>query len=350
MHEYPTDAGKEEREKVHSPTEAGDSQRMGGNGKRDCGGGEVRDTCWNPVPVEEEAGGRGRRVSTGDPDQGRSSHSGLGERKSQAQGGPGSTGTGTDGLEKKDELGLAGRRGGEHYTESQKQGIIEVVERLREESKSVVGSLRQLGVARSTYYEWKGRSGDKGEGRADNKLLRVEEEAIIGCKQKEPHLSHRHISGLLRQDDIWVSASSCYRVLKGQGMVDPQDLREAPWKEPRYEPFRPNQIWGEDWTRLLIRGERHYLLTVIDFFSRYVVAWGVVQTVTRREVMNLVALAIMDQGLTESQHKPILRTDPGSPNMAKDVRTFFNEIGIRFSRAGYTGLRTMPGKSVSIGP
>jgi transposase InsO family protein len=93
-------------------------------------------------------------------------------------------------------------------------------------------------------------------------------------KEKQPHLSHRQISGLLRHKDVWVSSSSWYRMLKSQELVREWTLREAPWKTAHYEPFRPNQIWGEDWTGIVIDGLRHYVLTILDLFSRYLVAWG----------------------------------------------------------------------------
>jgi putative transposase len=43
-----------------------------------------------------------------------------------------------------------------------------------------------------------------------------------------------------------------------------------------------------------------------------------------------VVLAVMSQGLGEHDPKPILRTDPVSPNMAADVRIFLQEIGVVF--------------------
>jgi putative transposase len=73
------------------------------------------------------------------------------------------------------------------------------------------------------------------------------------------------------------------------------------------------------------------VLTILDTFSRYIVAWGVVKTVTQREVKNLVALAVMSEGTDGLDKKPILRTDPGSPNMAADVRLFLKEVGVTFS-------------------
>ena len=157
-------------------------------------------------------------------------------------------------------------------------------------------------------------------------LTDSEEQAVIEKKQTDPQLSHRQISGSLRPEGYYVSPSSCYRILKARGWVWAQSLREAPWKVPRLEPFRPNQIWGEDWTILTIGDRRHYLLTIIDYFSRYIIAWGVVPTVTQKEVQNLLTLAYWSQGLEHQKHKPILRADLGSPNIARNTKRLIKDL------------------------
>jgi len=185
--------------------------------------------------------------------------------------------------------------------------------------------LRSLGVCRSTYY---GRRKDRHLERAPS-LLRLtdsERQAILGKKQTEPQMSPRRISGHLRHEGFWISPSSCYRVLKAQGWVISQGLRESPWKVPHYEPYQPNQIWGEDWTLLNISGMRHYLLTLIDYFSRYIVAWGIVKSVTHREVQGLLALAYMSQGVQRQHPKPLLRTDRGSPNLEGGTRRLIRDL------------------------
>lgn len=220
---------------------------------------------------------------------------------------------------------------GQRYSREQRERIVEELEKLRAEAMRVSVVLKRLGVPRSTFYHWKSQREASRRRTPPNSLRPCEEEKIVALKIREPHLSHRQISGLLRDDDVWVSPSSCYRTLKSTGLVWEWSLREAPWKTARYEPFRPNQIWAEDWTGLVIAGLRHYVITILDLFSRYVVAWGIVKTVTQREVKNLVALAVMSQGIEDQAQKPILRTDPGSPNMAADVRIFLKETGVGFS-------------------
>jgi len=148
------------------------------------------------------------------------------------------------------------------------------VEALHAQGVSKTKALVALGICCSTYYSWfKERNSGK-RGPSLVALTEQEREAIIAKKEQEPYLSHRQISGFLRHEQYWISPSSCYRVLKLQGLILSQELRPSPWKKPHYEPFRPNQIWGIDWTILLILERRYYLLSLIDYFSRYIVAWG----------------------------------------------------------------------------
>jgi transposase InsO family protein len=340
MNERPTDIGRRQKqEEVHGKPEAGDFKGVGSRGERGGGGSEEWYSSHDPVSLEEAAGGRCGGVSQGEPTLDESEDQGSGKRESEPQGNGDPVVTGVDAFKKKDELGLTGRVPGARYSGEQKERILKAVEGFASKGVSTAAAVRKLGVPRSTFYAFKAVNGKQRHLRAPNALLEEEIESIVCLKMKEPSLSHRQISGLLRRTEVWVSPSSCYRTLKSRGLVWEWALREAPWKTARYEPFQPNRIWAEDWTGLVIDGLRHYLLTILDLFSRYVVAWGIVKTVTQKEVKNLVALAVMSQGIDRTMDMPILRTDPGSPNMAADVRIFLREIGIGFS-PGRTGRPT----------
>jgi transposase InsO family protein len=332
MHERPTDNDRRQTAKeVHSHSKAGDSERVGLYRKRGRGVPALWDSSLNPVSLEEATGAGGSGVSQGNSIQTEPTSQRAAERESKSQGHSNLTISGTDALEKKDELGLTGRKSGQAYTQEQRQRILDTVETLKSEEVSTTGALMGLKIPRSTFYFWKSFNANKTRPTSSNALLESETKSVISMKEKQPHLSHRQISGLLRHKDIWVSSSSCYRTLKSQELVWEWTLREAPWKTAHYEPFRPNQMWGEDWTGIVIDGLRHYVLTILDLFSRYLVAWGIFKTVTQREIKNLVALAIMSEAIGEHDPKPILRTDPGSPNMAADVRIFLRQIGVVFS-------------------
>jgi len=208
----------------------------------------------------------------------------------------------------------------------QRQRIVEEVDKLKASGIAKTAILRRLGVCRSTYYEWLKAREASCRKRSVLRLTEAEREAIIEKKKQCPHLSHRQISGYLRHDGYWVSESSCYRILKALGWIFSQPLREAPWKEPHYEPFAPNQIWGEDWTILTIEGLRHYLLTIIDYFSRYIIAWSIVKTVSQQEVKDLLFIAYISQGIENLEQKPLIRLDKGSPNMAYGTRRLIKDL------------------------
>ncbi len=226
---------------------------------------------------------------------------------------------------------MTNRSKGTSYSLEQRQRIVTEIETLVQAGISKVKVLKSLGVCRSTYYGWLRASRPQPIPPSPRQLTQGEKQAVVEKKKLEPQLSHRQISGLLRPQGYWISSSSCYRILKPLGWVPPPTLREAPWKVPRYEPFRPNQIWGEDWTILSIDSTRHYLLTIIDYFSRYIVAWGIVPTVTRVEVQTLLALAYLSERMKPEGPKPFLRTDLGSPNMAQSTRRFIRDLEIVLS-------------------
>ena len=327
MHERTTNPERKRKTKeIYPPTEAPNSQGMGRDRKRHRGSAEVSNPCPNPLSMEESLGAGRSDFSERQEDQSRSPHQEAGEREPETEGSPGSADPRADAFKKRDELGLTNRPQGCSFSLEQRQRIIEEIQKLWPTGLSKVEILKALGVARSTYYGW--LRGQKVSSRPlfPIQLTPLEKEAVIEKKKQEPQLSHRQISGSLRLEDYGVSPSTCYRILKSRGWVSTVTLREAPWKVSRYEPFCPNQIWGEDWTILSIDHTRHYLLTLIDYFSRYIVAWGVVRTVTQVEVQNLLALAYLSEGIATGDRKPILRVDLGSPNIAAHTRKLIRDL------------------------
>lgn len=332
MYERSTDSCKSKKsKKVHTTAEASDSQRMGAYRKR-CGSSkQASDSSDNPVSVGQSASTRRPDVFERQASAKRCQYQGTGGRNPETERSADVPDPGTDAFKKKDELGLTNRTKGATYSGTQRLRIIDRVVRLKASGMAKIKALKALGVCRSSYYGWQKGRDDRPRGISVQRLTTAEHKAIIECKKAQPQLSHRQISGYLRFDGFWVSPSSSYRTLKELGWVEPRLFREAPWKTARYEPFRPNQIWGEDWTILSITDMRYYLLTIIDYFSRFIVAWGIVKTVTQREVQNLLALAFMSEKIDQKAIKPIIRFDQGSPNMAHSTRRLIEELEMLFS-------------------
>lgn len=196
---------------------------------------------------------------------------------------------------------------------------------------SIYQILKLLNVPQATYYNWKNSKGYNKTSLL--KLTAVEKQSIIDYKQKNPHLSHRKIAGYLRDQGFWLSDSVCYLILKEKGWVLPVDFKEAPWKVSRYEPLRKNLLWGTDFTYLRILGKRYYLLTVMDYYSRYIIAWGILDRIRSKEVQDILTLAYLNEGITEKSDIKI-RSDQGKQYIAQATKAHTKKLGITqsFSR------------------
>ncbi len=218
---------------------------------------------------------------------------------------------------------------------SQKQAVMDLVEQHRGEGRRVSEVLESVGVARSSYYRWRKEQGKHTERRQNSYQITEEERRLIEeVKEAHPEYRHRRIQGVLQSRGVYLSASAIYGHLRQKGWVEAYERRAAPWKEPRYEVWQRNLMWGCDWTRLLVGGLRWYLLTVIDFFSRLIVAYEVVPTVHAGHVKAVYQAGLKGQGIAvRSERKPELRVDRGSPNTSWVTQEFFEALGAELSFA-----------------
>ena len=217
----------------------------------------------------------------------------------------------------------------------QKQGVMEQVAEDRRQGRTVGEVLNSLGVARSSYYRWKKGEGKKIERSPSSYEITAEErQQIDAVKEEHPLYRHRRIQGVLQQRGVYLSATVIYEHLRARGQVEPYERRAAPWKEPRYEAWQRNVMWGSDWTKLSVGKVRWYLVTVIDFFSRWIVAWEVVPTVHSGVMKAIYEAGLNNQGISKhSAAKPQLRVDRGSPNTSGITQEFFEALGAELSFA-----------------
>jgi putative transposase len=91
---------------------------------------------------------------------------------------------------------------------------------------------------------------------------------------------------------------------------------------------RPNQVWSADITYIPMLHGFMYLVAIIDWYSRYVVAWQLSNTLD-----GLFCLDTLDEALTHG-HPDILNTDQGSQFTALAFTSRLEEAGIRVSMDG----------------
>ena len=222
---------------------------------------------------------------------------------------------------------------------SQKQEILEYVDEQRREGRSVSEIIGGMELSRASYYRWLERDGKEASDlEVRNTPVRcltpVEQCRIDEVKAAHPEYRHRRIQGELLKEGLYLSASSIYGHLLECGQVEPYERRPSPLKEPRYEVWQRNLMWGSDWTKLLIGGLRWYLISLIDFFSRLLIAFDVVSSVHAGHVTRLYQRGLEHEHLTgKGSRKPELRVDRGSPNTSWITREFFETLGAELSYA-----------------
>ena len=94
------------------------------------------------------------------------------------------------------------------------------------------------------------------------------------------------------------------------------------------EIVRPNQVWGLDLTYIRLTGGWLYLVAILDWYSRYVVAWELDQTLEIPFV-----LAAMRRALRQAAPE-ICNSDQGSQFTSPHWAALLQEAGVRPSMDG----------------
>lgn len=181
-----------------------------------------------------------------------------------------------------------------------------------------------LELNRRAVYRWIDGSTSKnfhGGGGGQNKLKPEEESKVLELVRKHPQMPVRRVSYELERSGVaFVGKTAVAAIMKRSGFNNPF-MKYPPEKpiaeELRYEPWRANLIWGMDWTYIRIAGKFFFLIVVIDWYSRKIVAWGLFPSVTRFQVVATVTDAVAREKLDElpsGAMKPIVVADHGSAN------------------------------------
>ena len=210
------------------------------------------------------------------------------------------------------------------YRASEKVEIIRIVE---QSSLSAGKTLEQIGVPRATFYRWYDQYQAGGPealedrpsqpGRVWNRIPDEIRDQIIELALEETELSPRELA--VRFTDTkgsFVSEATVYRLLKAHDLItSPAFIVIKAANEFHDKTAAPNQMWQTDFTYLKIIGWGwHYLSTILDDFSRYIIAWKLCTTMKTEDVTDTLELALTASGCNQAhvRHKPRLLSDNGS--------------------------------------
>ena len=226
------------------------------------------------------------------------------------------------------------------YPASEKLEIIRLVEQSHLPAKQ---TLDKLGIPRTTFYRWYDKYLTGGvealEDRSPrplkvwNRIPDDVRERVVDMALDVPELSPRELA--VRFTDTqryFVSESSVYRLLKAYDLItSPAYAVIKVASEFRDKTTAINQMWQTDFTYIKIIGWGWvYLSTILDDYSRYVIAWKLCTTMKASDVTDTLELALQASGCDQVavQHKPRLLSDNGSSYISGELADWLNEHGM----------------------
>ena len=230
------------------------------------------------------------------------------------------------------------------YPAAEKLEVIRLVERSHLPAKQ---TLDMLGIPRTTFYRWYERyRRDGNDGLQDkvpqpnrvwNRIPDAVRDRLIMLALDRPELSPRELAVTFTDtEDYFVSESSVYRLLKAHDLItSPAFIVIKAASEFKDQPTAINQQWQTDFTYLKVIGWGWmYLSTILDDFSRYVVAWKLCTGMTSYDVTETLELALQASGCDQAEvvQKPRLLSDNGSSYVSNELADWLSDNGMSHVR------------------
>ena len=230
------------------------------------------------------------------------------------------------------------------YSSSEKLEVIRIVE---DSELSVRQTLKEVGIHRSTFYNWyqryledgvEGLSPKKPKARTFwNKIPEEVKEQVVQQALEQTELSPRELACRITDTkEYFISESSVYRILKSHDLITSPAyiLMQADdcFKNPTR---RIHELWQTDFTYFRITGWGwYYLSTVLDDFSRYIIAWKLATSMTALDVKDTLDEAIKNTGVNHVQvrHRPRLLSDNGPCYLSGELKDYLEKQGMTHTR------------------
>ncbi len=201
-------------------------------------------------------------------------------------------------------------------------------------------TLDMLGIPRSTFYRWYDLYLEDGlDGLSDkspcpksvwNRIPDGHRNDLIEFALEHEALTTRELAVKYTDEKrYYVSESSAYRILKEADLITaPGYVVIKAADEFKDKTTAINQMWQTDFTYFEIIGWGwYYLSTILDDYSRYIIAWKLCTTMRASDVTETIELALAASGCDQAivQHKPRLLSDNGSCYISADLAEWMEE-------------------------
>ena len=230
------------------------------------------------------------------------------------------------------------------YSQAEKMEIIRLVE---SSEVSVKSTLKELNINRSTFYKWyQCYMKDGYDGLAYkyqpprqfwNAIPPEEREKVVEIALAHPEKSPRELAWHITDtQEYYISESSVYRILKDRDLVTSPVYTVMSAADTFYEPTRAvNELWQTDFTYLKVVGwGSYYLSTVMDDYSRYILAWRLCRGMSTNEAQSTIEEAVHFTGVRHVRiiDRPRLLSDNGPCYVSKAFEEYLDIEGISHIR------------------
>ena len=160
---------------------------------------------------------------------------------------------------------------------------------------------------------------------------------VIDLALKKTELSARELACHFTDERrYFLSESSVYRILKAADLItSPAYVLMSASDRFQHPTQRVNEMWQTDFTYLRVIGWGwYYLSTVMDDFSRFIIAYKLGPTMATTDVTETLdeALALTGVQSVRVHHRPRLLSDNGPAYVSKDLREYLDEQGMTHTR------------------